>query len=271
MFNLKEKIKIDSKGLVKKRPEKSLIRIKKKTAGRSHGKITVRHRGGGVKRFIRLIDFKRKKYDIPARVEAIEYDPNRSAYIALIKYKDGEKSYILAPEGLKIGDSLISSKNKIEFKIGNRMPLKFIPPGFFVYNLELTPGRGGVIGRSAGVKIQLLTIEGKEALLKLPSGEIRKVPSDCQASIGSLSNPEHRYRILKKAGRARHMGWRPEVRGKAMNPPDHPHGGGEGHPPIGLVHPKTPWGKPALGVKTRKKRWSDKLIIKRRSKKKRKR
>lgn len=255
----------------KKRPEKSLITIKKKKAGRSKGKITVRHRGGGAKRFIRIVDFKRDKFDVPAKVVALEYDPNRTAYIALLEYEDKEKRYIIAPEGLKVGDTVLSSKNKIEQKIGNCLPLEHILPGTVVHNIELQPGKGGEIVRAAGAGATLMVCEGKYAQLKLPSGEIRLVPKNCLATIGQVSKSEHRLRRLGKAGRTRHLGIRPSVRGKAMSPRDHPHGGGEGGCPIGLKHPKTPWGKPALGVKTRKKnKPSDKLILKRRKKKKRK-
>ncbi|TSC95661.1 MAG: large subunit ribosomal protein L2 [Parcubacteria group bacterium Athens1014_10] len=251
--------------IAKKEPEKKLIRIKKQKAGRSRGKITVRHQGGGVKRYYRIIDFKRDKFDLPAKVEAIEYDPNRSALIALVKYSDNEKRYIIAPDGLKAGDEIISSKNKAELKIGNTMPLKYIPIGTMVHNVELAIGKGGEIVRSAGGQAALMSVEGKYAQLKLPSKEIRIVPINCLATIGQVSKIEHRIVRYGKAGRKRLLGIRPSVRGKAMNPIDHPHGGGEGHNPIGLKHPKTKWGKTALGVKTRKKnKWSNKFIIKRR-------
>lgn len=231
----------------------------------------MRHRGGGEKKYYRLVDFKRDKFDIPAKVEAIEYDPNRSSRIALIVYRDGERRYIIAPQDLKVGDEIVSSKGRVEIKIGNRMSLENIPVGFMVYNIELVPGQGGKIVRSAGARATTMAIEGKYAQLKLPSGEVRLLPRKCMATIGEVSNPDHRHIKLGKAGRSRHLGIRPSVRGKAMNPVDHPHGGGEGHNPIGLKRPKTPWGKPALGVKTRKKKkWSNKFIIKRRTKRKHK-
>lgn len=257
--------KVETSALTKKEPEKKLTKYLKEKAGRSAGKITVRHKGGGVKRLYRKVDFKQNKYDIPAKVEALEYDPNRSAWIALICFSDGEKRYILAPQDLKVGDKILFSKNKIEAKPGNRMPLKYIPTGYFVHNIELSPGTGGKIVRAAGTGAVLMTLEKGLAQLKLPSGEIRLVSENCLASVGQVSNPDWRLVRWGKAGRMRLRGIRPSVRGKAMNPVDHPHGGGEGHCPIGLVHPKTPWGKPALGVKTRKKgKWSDKYILKRR-------
>jgi len=248
------------------KPEKSLILKPKRRNGRSSsGLITVRHRGGGNRRAYRLVDFRLAKYDIPAEVLSIEYDPNRGARIALVKYGDGVKSYILVPIGLKVGDRIISSKSKVEAKSGNRMPLEFIPVGFVVHNIELQPCKGGQLARGAGNGAQILAVEGKYATLKLPSGETRRVAKECAASIGQLSNPDRNLVRLGKAGRKRHMGWRPEVRGKAMNPVDHPHGGGEGHNPIGMRRPENPWGKPALGVKTRKrKKWSNKMIIKHR-------
>jgi large subunit ribosomal protein L2 len=258
---------IDFSVLTKKKPEKSLLLPPKKRGGKSKatGMITVRHRGGGNKRKYRIIDFKRDKYDIKAKVIALEYDPNRSAFIALLQYEDGEKRYIIAPHQIKVGDEVISSKNKIEAKIGNRMLLKYIPLGSFVYDVELVPGKGARLVRSAGNLAQLIALEGKYAQLRLPSGEIRNILSSCSATIGQVSNPDHENIEIGKAGRKRWKGIRPTVRGKAMNPVDHPHGGGEGRSPIGLIHPKTPWGKPALGVKTRKKgKKSDKLIIKRR-------
>ncbi|PIY78551.1 MAG: 50S ribosomal protein L2 [Parcubacteria group bacterium CG_4_10_14_0_8_um_filter_35_7] len=262
----------DFKDITKKEPEKLLIRIKKRTGGRnSQGRISVRHRGGGEKKYYRLVDFKRDKFDIPAKVEAIEYDPNRSSRIALVVYRDGERRYIIAPQDLKVGDEIVSSKGRVEIKIGNRMSLENIPVGFMVYNIELVPGQGGKIVRSAGARATTMAIEGKYAQLKLPSGEVKLLPRKCMATIGEVSNPDHRHIKLGKAGRSRHLGIRPSVRGKAMNPVDHPHGGGEGHNPIGLKKPKTPWGKPALGVKTRKKKkWSNKFIIKRRTKRKHK-
>jgi large subunit ribosomal protein L2 len=256
---------LETKDLTKKEPEKKLTKGKKRISGRSRGKITVRHRGGGAKRLYREIDFRQDKFDIPGKIKSIEYDPNRSAFIALVCYKDGEKRYILAQEGLKVNDEILSSQSKIELKVGNRMPLKYIPPGTIVSNVELYKGRGGQLARAAGTGAVVMATENGYTQLKLPSGEIRLVPEDCLASIGQISNVDHWLIKIGKAGRKRHMGFRPSVRGKAMNPPDHPHGGGEGHTPIGLVHPKTPWGKPALGVKTRrKKKWSTRFIIKRR-------
>lgn len=256
----------DFSELSRMEPEKSLTRGLRKKAGRDRlGHIAVRHRGGGHKRKYRLIDFKRDKFDIPGKVVSIEYDPNRSSWIALVCYLDGEKRYILAPQGLKIGEVVLASKKKIEAKVGNAMPLSEIPDSTSIHNLELNPGRGGQIVRSAGEAAILMSKEGKYAQVKLPSGEIRNILQTCIATIGALSNPEHENIKLGKAGRTRWLGRRPTVRGKAMNPVDHPHGGGEGNQPIGLKYPKTPWGKPALGVKTRRrKRYSDRLIIKRR-------
>lgn len=252
--------------LSKNKPPKKLRVIKKRRAGRnSQGRLTVRHKGGGAKRHIRIVDFKRDKFDIPARVASIEYDPNRNARVALLFYKDGEKRYMLAPQHLKEDDMVMSSEKSVEVKFGNRSTLKNIPTGTEVYNVEITPGRGGQICRSAGNYAILSSIDDGKALLKLPSGEIRMVLEECMASIGMVSNPEFRNIRWGKAGRMRHRGIRPTVRGKAMNPVDHPHGGGEGKAPIGLKHPKTYKGKIAMGVKTRKlKKASDKLIIKRR-------
>lgn len=263
----------DFSDITKKKPEKALVKPLKKKAGRNRsGKITVRHRGGGAKRRYRLVDFKRIKFDVEAEVKAIEYDPNRGARIALVEYTDGGKSYILAAEGMKAGDKVMSSEKKIEAKAGNRMPLEKIPVGLFVYNVELTPGKGGQIVRGAGTGAQLQVVEGKYAQLKLPSGEVRLVKKTCLATIGNVSNPDYNLVRWGKAGRMRHKGWRPTVKGKAMNAVDHPHGGGEGHSPIGMKKgPKTPWGKKALGVKTREKgKWSDKFIVQRRKKRKRK-
>lgn len=256
--------------ITKTEPEKSLIVIKKKNSGRNNqGKITVRHQGGGVKRYIRQIDFKRNKFDVPGKIASIEYDPNRGARIALVNYKDGEKRYIVAPINLTVGNEIISSKNQIEIKNGNAMPIKFIPAGVPVYNVELEPGRGGQIARSAGNSIFVMGVEGEYAQLRMPSGEIRQVKKECLCTVGQVSNPDRRHIKIGKAGRQRHLGIRPTVRGTAMNPVDHPHGGGEGNQPIGLKHPKTPWGKPALGVKTRKKtKASSRLIIQRRNKNK---
>lgn len=250
---------------------KSLMRIKKKTTGRNNqGKITIRHRGGGVKRKLRLIDFKRDKFDIPAVVASIEYDPNRGARIALLNYKDGEKRYIIAPEDLNVGDEILASKNKIEFKPGNVMPIEYLQAGIQINSIEMDPGRGAKIARGAGNAVYFMGVEGKYAQIKMPSGEIRLIKKECLCTIGRVSNPDRRLIKIGKAGRKRLLGRRPVVRGSAMNPVDHPHGGGEGNQSIGLKHPKTPWGKPALGVKTRnKKKQSSKLIIQRRKKKKR--
>ena len=252
--------------ITKDRPEKSLLLPLKKKAGRNNrGKITVRHRGGGAKRRLRIIDFKRDKPGVPGRVAAIEYDPNRSARIALIFYADGEKRYILAPVGLNVGDTVMSGE-KAEIKPGNAMPLVNMPTGTQIHNIELQKGRGGKIVRSAGASAQLMVKEGEYALIRLPSGEIRRVRSECVATIGQIGNVEHQNISLGKAGRKRHMGWRPTVRGSAMSPRDHPHGGGEGRSPVGMPGPKTPWGKPALGYKTRKPKASDRMIVKRRGK-----
>ena len=259
----------DFKDITKFEPEKRLLVPKKRQGGRNAtGHITVRHRGGGAKRHIRVIDFKRNKYDIEARVAAIEYDPNRGARLALLYYVDGEKRYIIAPVGLKVNDRVLSSNKLIEIKTGNALPLQHIPAGMPVSCVEIEPGRGAKIARSAGNLVYVMGVEGKYAQLKMPSGEIRQVRKECLATVGQASNPDHRHISLGKAGRSRHLGIRPTVRGTAMNPVDHPHGGGEGNQSIGLKHPKTIWGKPAMGVKTRRKRHSDRLIIKRRSKRK---
>ena len=252
--------------LSKVAPEKSLLTSLKKSAGRnSYGRITVRHRGGGNRKKYRVIDFKRNKLGVEATVKTLEYDPNRSAYISLIEYTDGEKAYILAPVGLNIGDKVISGENA-DIKPGNAMPLSAIPVGTFVHNVELYPGKGGQLARAAGNAAQLMAKEGIYALLRLPSGELRNVPVNCMATIGQVGNLEHSNIQIGKAGRTRHMGIRPTVRGSVMNPNDHPHGGGEGKSPIGRPGPVTPWGKPALGYKTRaKKNRSDKLIVKRRN------
>jgi large subunit ribosomal protein L2 len=252
--------------ITKGKPEKSLLLPLKKKAGRNNqGRITVRHRGGGMKRKLRIIDFKRDKAGIPGRVAAIEYDPNRSAYIALIYYTDGEKRYILAPSGLSVGDT-IKSGSDAEVKPGNALPLKLIPSGTLIHNIELDKGRGGQLVRSAGAAAQLMVKEGEYALVRLPSSEVRRIRSDCLATIGQVGNIDHQSIKLGKAGRKRWLGWRPTVRGSAMSPRDHPHGGGEGRSPIGMPGPKTPWGKPALGYKTRKHKASDKMIVKRRGK-----
>lgn len=262
----------DFSDITKTTPEKSLLLIKKKNSGRnSQGKITIRHRGGGVKQYLRLIDFKRDKFDIPAKVVSVEYDPNRGARIALLQYRDGEKRYIISPLGLKVGSEVISSNKQIEITVGNAMPIEYIPAGVAVYNIELEPGKGAQIARGAGNSVSVMGIEGKYAQIKMPSGEIRRVKKECLCTVGQASNPDKTHVKIGKAGRSRHLGWRPTVRGTAMNPVDHPHGGGEGKQSIGLKHPKTPWGKPALGVKTRKKnKHSDKLIISRRKNKRRK-
>ena len=247
-----------------KSPEKSLLETKKKTGGRnSYGRITVRHIGGGNRQKYRVIDFKRNKDNIPAKVASIEYDPNRSAYIALLNYADGEKRYILAPIGLAVGDIVESGENA-EIKAGNALPFTKIPVGSVVHNIEFNPGRGGKIARSAGISAQFMALEGGYATLRMPSGEMRKVPETCRATIGQVGNVEHEITSIGKAGVKRHMGVRPTVRGSAMNPVDHPHGGGEGRAPVGHAGPMTPWGKPALGYKTRKKKnRTNKLIVKR--------
>jgi large subunit ribosomal protein L2 len=250
--------------LTRSKPEKSLLSPLRKQGGRNNqGKITVRHRGGGAKRSLRTIDFKRDKVGVPGRVASIEYDPNRSARIALIYYADGEKRYILAPVGLTIGNTVMSGGNA-EVKPGNALPLKLIPNGSVIHNIELEKGRGGKLARSAGVSAQLMVKEGEYALVRLSSGEMRRIRGDCLATIGQVGNIDHQNIKLGKAGRKRLMGWRPTVRGSAMTPRDHPHGGGEGRSPIGLPGPKTPWGKPALGYTTRKPKASDKMIVKRR-------
>ena len=257
---------VDYSALSKVAPERSLLAPIKKNAGRnSYGRITVRHRGGGNRRKYRIIDFKRDKFDMPAQVLTIEYDPNRTAHIALVQYEDGEKRYIVAPHGLKVGDTVVSGENA-DIVAGNALPLSAIPTGTFIHNVELYPGKGAQLARAGGVMAQLMAKEGNMALLRLPSGELRNVPVVCMATIGQVGNIEHENVNIGKAGRKRHMGWRPTVRGSVMNPCDHPHGGGEGKSPIGRPGPVTPWGKPALGYKTRaKKNRSDKLIVKRRN------
>ena len=254
------------KGLSKVKPEKSLLVKLKKTAGRnSYGRITVRHHGGGNKQKYRIIDFKRQKMEMPATVMTLEYDPNRSANIALIQYEDGVKAYILAPEGLKIGDKVVSSATA-DIKPGNCLPIANIPVGTIIHNIELYPGKGAQLVRSAGVAAQLMAKENGKAQVRLPSGEVRYVRLDCKATIGQVGNQDHSNVQLGKAGRTRHMGIRPTVRGSVMNPCDHPHGGGEGKRPIGRPSPVTPWGKPAMGYKTRKKNHrTDKQIVKRRN------
>ncbi len=251
--------------LSKVEPEKSLLAPLNKKSGRnSYGRITVRHRGGGNRNKYRIIDFKRRKFDVEATVKSLEYDPNRSAHIALIEYTDGEKSYIIAPVGLKVGYKVVSGPNA-DIKPGNALPLANIPVGTFVHNVELYPGKGAQLARSAGNMAQLMAKENGLALLRLPSGELRNVPENCMAAIGQVSNIDHENVKIGKAGRKRNMGWRPTVRGSVMNPNDHPHGGGEGKSPVGRPGPVTPWGKPALGYKTRKNTRSDRLIVRRRN------
>ena len=256
--------KLSSEEITKFEPEKSLLAVKKKHAGKNaQGRITVRHKGGGNRQKYRIIDFKRNKDNIPAKVVGIEYDPNRTAYIALLSYKDGEKRYIIAPNGLKVGDVLMSGSN-VEIRVGNNLPLSDIPVGSLIHNIELEPKKGGQLARSAGAEVQLMAKEGKYATLRLPSGEMRKVLLTCRATIGTVGNLDHELVSLGKAGRKRHMGVRPTVRGVVMNPNDHPHGGGEGKSPVGMATPVTPWGKPALGYKTRKKnKASNRLMVKR--------
>ena len=255
----------DFSEITKKTPEKSLLAKKKEKAGRnSYGRITVRHQGGGNRQKYRIIDFKRKKDNMEATVIGIEYDPNRSANIALVQYEDGEKAYILAPQGLKDGDKVVSG-DSVDIKPGNCMPISSIPVGTLIHNIELNPGQGGKLVRTAGQSAQLMAKEGKYAHVRLPSGEMRLILARCRATIGVIGNADHENVKIGKAGRKRHMGWRPEVRGSVMNPVDHPHGGGEGKAPVGHSGPMTPWGKPALGYKTRKKnKQSDKFIVKRR-------
>ena len=257
---------IDYSGLSKVAPERSLLEPMKKHSGRnSYGRITVRHRGGGNRTKYRVIDFKRGKVGVSAEVKSIEYDPNRSARIALLQYEDGEKRYIVAPHGLKVGDKVVSGP-EADIIAGNALPLANIPVGTFIHNIELYPGKGAQLARSAGVMAQLMAKENKYALVRLPSGELRNIPSECYAVIGQVSNIDHANVSYGKAGRIRHMGWRPTVRGSVMNPCDHPHGGGEGKSPIGRPGPVTPWGKPALGYKTRNKHQrSDKFIVRRRN------
>jgi large subunit ribosomal protein L2 len=250
------------------KPQKSLTKIKRKINGRNNtGKITVRHRGGGSKRLYRAVDFKRSdKLNIEATVKSVEYDPNRTAYIMLVNYKDGEKRYHLAPEGIKVGSKIITGE-KTKIRRGNRMKIKNIPVGYGIYNVELKKGRGGQMGRSAGTSIKLVSLEGKNAQIQMPSGEIRLVDKECYATIGTVSNIDKNNIKIGKAGRTRYMGRRPQVRGKVMNPVDHPHGGGEGSTSIGLKNPKTPWGRPALGLKTRKRKYTNRMIIKDRRRK----
>ena len=252
--------------ITKKTPERSLVVTLKSSGGRnSYGRITVRHRGGGAKRKYRIIDFKRNKFDVPASVIAIEYDPNRSANIALVQYEDGEKKYIIAPVGLHVGDTIVSSETA-DIRPGNALPLKSIPVGTIIHNIELQPGKGAQLVRAAGNSAQLMAKENGYAQVRLPSGEVRMVTLNCRATIGQVGNVDHANISIGKAGRKRHMGWRPTVRGVVMNPNDHPHGGGEGKSPVGMPSPVTPWGKPALGYKTRaKKKKSEKFIVKHRN------
>ena len=250
-------------------PERSLLRPLRKRAGRNNkGRITVRHRGGGHKRAYRLIDFKRDKFNVPARVASIEYDPNRSARIALLVYADGEKRYIIAPLGLQVGDTVMSGPDA-DIQPGNALPIANITVGSLIHNIELYPGKGGQLVRSAGTSAQLLAKEGRYAQVRLPSGEVRLVHESCMATVGQVGNTDHGNIKLGKAGRKRHLGWRPAVRGSAMSPRDHPHGGGEGRTPIGMPSPKSPWGKPTLGAKTRRNKRTDKWIVRRRGKRRR--
>ncbi|MFV0351526.1 MAG: 50S ribosomal protein L2 [Oscillospiraceae bacterium] len=254
----------DYSGLSKVEPERSLLEPMKKHSGRnSNGRITVRHHGGGNRTKYRVIDFKRNKFDVEAEVKTLEYDPNRTAHIALIEYTDGEKAYIIAPEGLKVGDKVMNGPHA-DIKPGNALPFGNIPVGTVIHNIEMYPGKGAQMVRSAGGSAQLMAKEGKYALVRLPSGEMRNIPIECIASIGQVGNVDHENVNIGKAGRKRHMGWRPTVRGSVMNPVDHPHGGGEGKSPVGRPGPVTPWGKPTLGYKTRKnKKRSDMYIVKR--------
>lgn len=268
---IRQTIMIDYKSvLTTDTPEKSLTKTLKKNSGRNnYGKITVRHQGGAQKRKYRIIDFKRDKDGKIGTIASIEYDPNRTSFISLVVYEDGEKRYIISPKGINVGDKIVSGKEKIDIKIGNCLPLELIPEGTLVHNVELTPGAGGQLARSAGASIQILGFDetGKYVICKMSSGEVRKIPKECRATIGTVSNEDHNLVNIGKAGRNRHKGIRPTVRGSAMNPNDHPHGGGEGRQPIGMDAPRTPWGKRHMGVKTRKqKQYSTKLIIRRRSK-----
>jgi large subunit ribosomal protein L2 len=252
--------------ITRAKPVRSLLESKRRRGGRNNkGRISVRHRGGGHKRRYRLIDFKRDKVDVPARVESIEYDPNRSARIALLLYADGERRYIIAPLGLRVGDSVMSGA-EAEVRVGNTLPIRNIPVGSLIHNIELQPGRGGQLARAAGTSAQLLAKEGVYAQVRLPSGEVRRVHERCMATIGQVGNTDHGNIKLGKAGRRRWMGWRPTVRGTAMDPKSHPHGGGEGRSPIGMPGPKTPWGKPAMGKKTRRNKRTDQFIVRRRGK-----
>lgn len=263
---------VDRSDLYKGAPHKALSKGRKRGSGRgSEGKITTRHRGGGAKRLQRMIDFGQDKLGVPAKIETVEYDPNRSANIALVVYRDGERRYVLAWEGAAVGDEMVAAETGVAERSGNRMPVEHITPGLTVFNVELMPGRGGKLFRSAGSYGTVMDVQGKYAQLKLPSGEIRLIQKESYATIGKVGNPDWRLQRIGSAGRKRRMGWRPTVRGKVMNPVDHPHGGGEGAQPIGLKHPKTKWGKPALGVKTRRPgKYSNSMILERRKPKKRK-
>ncbi len=255
----------DFSDITRTEPEKSLITTRKVHAGRSGGKISVRHQGGGAKRFLREVDFVRAHFDVPARIDSIEYDPNRGGRIGLLIYRDGRKSYMLLPDGMKVGDTVISSQKEADIAVGNRLPLEKIPVGTPIHAVEMVPGKGAQLGRAAGTRIEFSAIEGSWAIIKLPSGEMRRVPKVCMATIGTVSNPDWHLVRWGKAGRMRHRGIRPTVRGKVMNPVDHPHGGGEGKHPIGMKYAKTKWGKHALGVKTRRaKSSSDRHILVRR-------
>lgn len=252
--------------ITRSKPTRSLLSQKRRRGGRNNmGRVTVRHRGGGHRRRYRLIDFRRDKVNIPAKVESIEYDPNRSARIALLLYADGERRYIIAPLGLRVGDTVMSGTSA-DIRVGNTLPIRSIPVGSLVHNVELQPGRGGQLARAAGTSAQLLAKEGAYAQLRLPSGEVRRVHENCMATIGQVGNTDHGNIKLGKAGRKRWLGWRPTVRGSAMDPNSHPHGGGEGRSPIGMPGPKTPWGKPALGLKTRRNKRTDQYIVRRRGK-----
>jgi large subunit ribosomal protein L2 len=254
--------------ITRKEPHKPLLQPRKQRAGRDNkGRISVRHRGGGAKRHHRVIDFKRNKHGVPAKVHSIEYDPNRSARIALLHYVDGEKRYILAPAGLRVGDTVVSDREPVEIRVGNAMPLRHIPLGAQIHNIELNRGRGGQLARSAGTSAQLMAKEGKYAHVRMPSGEVRLIHLECMATLGAVGNAEHFLVKLGKAGRKRHRGWRPAVRGTAMTPRDHPHGGGEGRSPVGMPGPKSPWGKPTLGYRTRRNKRTDRFIVRRRGKK----
>ncbi|NDJ76989.1 MAG: 50S ribosomal protein L2 [Chloroflexi bacterium] len=252
--------------ITRSKPTRALWREKRRRGGRNNkGRITVRHRGGGHKRRYRVIDFRRNKHNIPGRVDSIEYDPNRSARIALVVYADGEKRYIIAPLGLRVGDSIMSG-SEADIRVGNTLPIKSIPVGSLVHNVELQPGRGGQLARAAGTSAQLLAKEGTYAQVRLPSGEVRMIHENCMATMGQVGNTDHGNIKLGKAGRRRWMGWRPTVRGTAQDPKSHPHGGGEGRSPIGMPGPKTPWGKPAMGKKTRRNKRTDQFIVRRRGK-----